>query len=558
VVSQQTCSQQATTNKLETEARFGSTSQGSPVFVDSLHDEISTLFLDHEKLDEDSFDAANFPRQRAKAIQKVSILIPLYNERWTIKKLLKQVAEAPLAGLQREIIVVDDGSTDGGSEVAAQVAKANSCVKLLHHPKNLGKGAAVRTAIRNMTGDVAIIQDADLEYSPSDFEQLIEPIISGDADAVYGSRFSGPRRRALLFWNSLGNKVLTTASNIINDINLTDMETCYKAVRADILRELRLTSKTFTIEPEITTRLAQWGARIYEVPIGYRGRSKEDGRKTRAWDGIKALGKLLHSRFVDTRFTLHTGMYVLRSVENARRYNKWTIDQIGKYLGKRVAEAGSGIGNMSQMLTDREHLLLVDHDPMYTASLEDRFAGRGNVRVQQTDLTEPDFEKDWKEDRLDTVFCSNVLEHLGPHRRILKSFYNSITPGGHCIIVVPAEPELYNGLDTSLGHHRRYRRQDLSRIMQEAGFEVVHQQQVCKLGAVAWWINGNLLRRRRLTPRQMRVFDWLWPLFCKVDRLLPWRGMSLMMVGRKPSVEAEDPSKNAEDKPAHAGRADAE
>lgn len=511
--------------------------------VEAVAGHVRALAIDHECLAAEDFAEANQPRQWNNDLKKLSVLVPLHNERWTIGPLLQRVlASAPLPEL--EIIVVDDGSTDGSREVVEQMMRVEPRIHLVRHSENRGKGAAIRTALEYITGDVVIMQDADLEYDPQDYGKLLKPILEGHADAVFGSRFTGPERRVLLFWHSLGNKLLTLLCNALNDLNLTDMETCYKVVRADVLRELRLTSDSFTIEPELTTRLAQWGARIFEVPVSYRGRRLREGKKIRAWDGLKAIGEMLRCRFIDTRFTPHTGMYVLRSVERAHSYNRWLIQQIAPFLGRRVAEAGSGIGNMSQFLADREHLLLVDHDPIYVASLADRFQVQGNVRVLQCDLTQPDFERAWRADRLDTVFCSNVLEHLGPHQAILKSFYNALNPEGHCIIIVPAVPRLYNGLDVSLGHHRRYRADELRSLMEECGFEIVYGKQVCKLGALAWLINGSLLRRRRLTPRQMLAFDRCWPVTRWLDRVLPWSGMSLIMVGRKPA--AQQPESPAE------------
>ncbi len=476
-------------------------------------------------------DAANSPRQRSLGLRQLSVLVPLRNERWTIEALLQRVLTSPIS-LQLEVIVVDDDSTDGSGEVVARIARQDPRVRLFRQPRQCGKGAAVRRAIAEMSGDVAVIQDADLEYDPHEFPALLQPILAGDADAVFGSRFTGPQRRVHLFWHALGNRLLTLIGNIFNDLNLTDMETCYKMVRSDILRELRLVSDTFTIEPELTSRLAQWGARIFEVPVSYRGRTTQDGKKTRAVDGLKALVELVRCRF-DPRFTNHTGMFVLRSLHKAQRYNRWLVQQIQPYLGRRVAEAGAGIGNMSQHLVDREHLLLVDHDPMYVAMLTDRFRGRGNVHVSACDLTAAGFAEPWVDHELDTVFCSNVLEHLGPDRRILSSFQHALVPGGHCIIIVPAEPALYTGLDEALGHHRRYQREDLAQRMREAGFEIVHTRQMCKVGSLAWLLNGRVLRRRKLTPRQMLWFDRLWPLMQPLDRILPWPGMSLIVVGRK-------------------------
>ena len=488
--------------------------------------------IDHELLSAEDFDHANTARDWSREITKLSVIIPVYNERWTVEQLLREVLSSPIE-LDLEIIVVDDGSTDGSAEAVERFMEEDDPIKLVRHPRNRGKGAAIRTAIQHVTGDVVVIQDADLEYDPIEYPRLLQPVIDGHADAVYGSRYAGPERRVLLFWHSLGNKLLTLLCNAFNDLNLTDMETCYKVIRADILRGLNLNADSFTIEAELTTRLAQWGARIYEVPVSYRGRRVQDGKKTRPIDGLKAIWAMLRYRFFDTRFTLHTGMFVLRSVEKAASYNKWIVDRISPWLGKRVAEAGAGIGNMSQLFATREHVLMTDHDPIYLARLRDTYLTYSNVRVAHVDLTAPEFEKDWLKDELDTIFCSNVLEHLGPHREILNSFHNALMPDGNCIIIVPAEPSIYNGLDVSLGHHRRYTANELETLMQDVGFEVVHSEQVCKLGALAWFVNGNLLRKRRLTPQQMLTFDRLWPVVRLFDRFLPWRGMSLIVVGKK-------------------------
>jgi glycosyltransferase involved in cell wall biosynthesis len=479
-------------------------------------------------------DDANAPRRWRYQLKKLSVLVPLCNERWTIEPILRRVLEAPI-GLEIEVIVVDDASADGSAEVVEALAVEEPRLRVLRQSRNLGKGAAVRRAIEAMTGDVAVIQDADLEYDPRDYARLLQPILDGDADAVFGSRFTGPSRRVLLFWHSLGNKLLTLLANVLHDLNLSDMETCYKAVRADILRELRLTSNDFRFEPELTSRLAQWGARIFEIPVSYRGRRFAEGKKTRAIDGLRAVWELIRCRFIDTRFTPHAGMYVLRSVDHAVRYNRWLLKQVAPYLGARIAEAGAGIGSLSQLLIDRKFLFLVDHDPVYLRLLEDRFGARGNVRVQETDLTRPNFEDSWPLP-LDTVFCSNVLEHLGPHRDVLASFHRALAPGGHCIIIVPAEPALFTPLDQSLGHHRRYGAEELRDLMTSAGFDVVDQRQFCKAGAAAWWLNGRVLRRRGLTPRQMIWFDRSWPLLRAFDRVLPWPGMSLICVGRKPQT----------------------
>jgi glycosyltransferase involved in cell wall biosynthesis len=201
---------------------------------------------------------------------RLSVLIPVYNERNTIEAILDRVRAAPV---KTEIICVDDGSTDGTRERLVELHAAGYIQRLILQPNNRGKGAAIRTAIAASTGEVVIVQDADLEYDPQDWPTLLQPIIDGKADACFGSRFLGGPHRVLYYWHSVGNSLLTTFCNMLVNLNLTDMETCYKAVRGDLARSLHLTSNRFGFEPEITARLAQRDARIFEVPISYAGRT---------------------------------------------------------------------------------------------------------------------------------------------------------------------------------------------------------------------------------------------------------------------------------------------
>ncbi|MCL4212428.1 MAG: glycosyltransferase family 2 protein [Gemmatimonadales bacterium] len=216
----------------------------------------------------------------------LSVLIPVYNERNTIERILDEVHAVPV---RKQVICVDDCSTDGTREALERLKAAGRIDVLEFHAVNRGKGAAIRTALALSTGNVVIVQDADLEYDPADWPVLLEPIIDGRADAVFGSRFLGGPHRVLYFWHSVGNSVLTTFSNMLTNLNLTDMETCYKAVRGDLARSLTLTSDRFGFEPEITARLARARARIYEVPISYSGRTYAEGKKIGWKDGVAAI-----------------------------------------------------------------------------------------------------------------------------------------------------------------------------------------------------------------------------------------------------------------------------
>lgn len=214
---------------------------------------------------------------------KLSVIIPVYNEAKTILEVIKRVKEVPF---EKEIIVVDDGSTDG----TARILKENSQgLTVLFNEKNRGKGAAIRTALPHVRGDIVIIQDADLEYNPSEYPNLLAPVLEGAADVVYGSRFQGGTHRVLFFWHAVGNKIITTLSNMFTDLNLSDMETGYKVFRSEVLKGIRIESDRFGFEPEITAKIAKMGCRIYEIPISYWGRDYTEGKKIRWKDGVAAI-----------------------------------------------------------------------------------------------------------------------------------------------------------------------------------------------------------------------------------------------------------------------------
>ena len=458
---------------------------------------------------------------------KLSVLMPLFNERWTLQEIVQRVLAVEIP-VEIELIVVDDGSEDGSWELLNELAAGDERIRAFQHEHNQGKGAAIRTAIDKITGDYAVIQDADLEYDPEDYHALLQPLLDGKADAVFGSRFTGNTRQVLCFWHSLLNYGLTCLSNMVNDLNLTDMETCYKMVRTDVLRNLRLRANSFTLEPELTCRLAQYGARIYEVPISYHGRTFDEGKKIGPIDGVKAIWEIFRSKFIDPQFTNHNELYNLTAAAKASGYNRWILGNVKRFMGKSVLEAGSGIGSMSKLLKNRERLVLLENDPLYDDKLKQQFGRSNNIEIVQTDLTDDDQLKRHVGEPVETVFCSNVLHQLEPDQQVLKSFHDLLIPGGHCVIVVPAGNWLGAGTDEKSANAGRYANDELTQKMSAAGFQVVMKQHTAIFGSIRWFVSGRILSKHQLSSTQT---VWL-------DRLLPIPKMSLTIVGQKPMAAA--------------------
>jgi glycosyltransferase involved in cell wall biosynthesis len=267
----------------------------------------------------------------------LSVVIPVFNEHATVARLVTRVEAVDVP---KEIVIVDDGSTDGTREILEEYRDRPGFV-VIFQPYNQGKGAALATGFRHTMGEIVIVQDADLEYNPAEYPALIQPILDGLADVVYGSRFigSGPHR-VLYFWHSVGNKVLTLISNMLTDINLSDMETCYKVFRGEIIRQMPLKSKRFGFEPEITVKVAKAGYRIYEVAISYAGRTYAEGKKIGWKDGFEALWTLLYFRFFDS-----TPIPRLALAPVATRHSSKTISEGDRLVGvSGVAQEADGKG----------------------------------------------------------------------------------------------------------------------------------------------------------------------------------------------------------------------
>jgi SAM-dependent methyltransferase len=381
-----------------------------------------------------------------------------------------------------------------------------------------------------MTGDIGIIQDADLEYDPEDYARVIEPIVSGKADAVYGSRFAASEvRRVLFFWHALGNRVLTVFSNMANDLNLTDMETCYKAVRGDVLKRLRLTSDRFGLEPEITARLAQWGARIYEVPISYHGRTYAEGKSIGWRDGVEALWLIFKFRFLDTRATDEDSIVTRLSLGRAPRFRRWILDRFSPHLGQRVLEVNAGPGHTTSRLLDRGRLVVTDADPVHVETLRRRFGRLENVEVVMADFETGNQVLGG----FDTAIVFDGLQRSNEPKQFLANIATSLSAGGKVLIQVPAGAGLYGPTDQSAGHLRRFDRADLEDLIRSAGLEQVSIEPFNRVGVLAWRLH-HALGVGRISSAEARGFDLVVPVARRLEHVIRGPGLSWLAVARVP------------------------
>jgi SAM-dependent methyltransferase len=479
----------------------------------------------------------------------LSVIVPVYNEQFLVQASLSRLRILGQSSLLQRIkvIVVDDASKDQTPVAIERFRESLQAEqwcgkfewKFLRHEHNQGKGAALRTGLEYADTDLTVFHDADLEYHPRDLLKMIPLFVEEDADAVFGSRFlAGDFRRILFFRHSLGNTFLTFLCDLVCDLNLSDMETCYKMVRTELLRSIPLESRDFRIEPELTIKLAKRGAQLFEVPISYSGRTYQEGKKINWKDGLLALLAILRFAISDRIYIADQhGSEVLARLSRAPRFTRWMADAIRPYVGDRVLEIGAGIGNLTVNLIPRDVYWATDVNPTYLRDQRHLRRTRPYLRTGFTDVTRPEsFPVD---QQFDTVICLNVVEHLQDDVAALRNIRSVLQEDGKAIVLVPQGPGLYGSLDKALGHFRRYTREELRTAAERADFQVINVFGFNKAGVPAWWLNARLLNRKTFSLYQIKMLNLLVPLFRKLEAWLPFPHLSLIAVLKKPAFETE-------------------
>ena len=406
-----------------------------------------------------------------------SILIPVYNEQAYLNRIVETVVAAPLPeGLDRELILVDDCSSDATPKVIQELTtKYPGLVRAFRQPKNQGKGAAIRRAILEMKGDYAIFQDADLEYNPMEYSLILAPLLDGRADVVYGSRFASRETRKILqYHHKLGNLALTHLSNFTTGLDLTDMETCYKAFRADVLKSIPLRSNRFGIEPEITAKIAKRGLTVYAVPIGHNGRRYSEGKKIGWKDGVSAIHIILKFWFYDDSFyDGDAGSESSQRLEFSRNFMKTFVKRIAPWLGARTMEIYAGMGALSRFLPQKERLTLTESDERRLAFLRGSYDGNAVVEVQKLDLINNETTLSESEcGTFDSIVCLNRAGELPPNvGGALDVLRQYLKPNGKLIFTALAATGR-NRKKRGGDEPRVFTRKELVEILEDADFVI--------------------------------------------------------------------------------------
>ena len=465
----------------------------------------------------------------------LSVLVPVYNEQHLVATSLARLevlGTSPFLS-RVQVIVVDDHSTDATPQVLRDFQSGLAGSKLewtfLRQERNGGKGKAIRTALEQATCEITVIHDADLEYHPNDLLRIAKVFEEENADAVFGSRFTGADvRRVLFFRHELGNRLLTFLTNLATDLNVSDMETCYKAVRTDLLKSIPLVSDDFRLEPELTIKLAKRGAKLFEVPIRYSGRTYREGKKIGWRDGVKALTAIARFAVTDDIYRAdHLGTDAAARLSGAPRYTAWLADVIRPHVGQRVLEIGSGSGELTQHLVPRARYLATDVNPVHLHALKALEPDRPYLRSAFCDITKAE---SFPPGPFDTVICQDVLALVEDDVAALRNARAVLSPGGCAVVVLPWDVRLFGTVDRALGRLRRYGDGSLRQAARQAGFDVKELVPFDRAGAALWWLDGRMLRRRKPSLPEIAALNALTPMLRSIDGMLPLPPLSMVAV----------------------------
>jgi glycosyltransferase involved in cell wall biosynthesis len=472
----------------------------------------------------------------------LSVLVPAYNEAYTVNESLKRLLVLKESNLfsKIQVVIVDDGSTDETAKIIEEFLELGETKidnyewVFLKHQTNLGKGKAIQTALNNANCEITVIHDADLEYYPKDILKMIPLFIEEQADAVFGSRFAASEfRRVLMYRHQLGNKFITFFCNLFSNLNLTDVETCYKAVRTDLLKSIPIESNDFRIEPEIVIKIAKRKARVFEVPINYSGRTYDEGKKIRWIDGLKAVCAIIKFGFDDNVFQNDAfEAKILLSLTRARNFNRWLAETINPYIGQNVLEVGAGIGNITKAILPRKSYYATDINSYYLKMVESIKPSNPGLNTRLLDLNYIDTIVE-KNNQFDTVICMNVIEHVNDDQGALKNISKLLSDNGRAIVLVPRGMWLFGSQDEVLGHKRRYSKENISKLASDAHFEIENFISFNKISTLPWYVNGKLFNKKNFSRFQIKFLDVFIPMLKKIDKFLPWPSLSVIAILKK-------------------------
>jgi glycosyltransferase involved in cell wall biosynthesis len=477
----------------------------------------------------------------------LTLFVPVYNEIKTIKILIDKLLKLNIPSI--EILVVDDYSSDGTKELLKKLSKKSKYknIKILYHKQNTGKGGAIQTGLKKAKGEYFIIQDADLEYNPSDIKKLYQLAKKENIDILYGSRFMG-KITGMAKANFIGNKVFNFQLNLLYGSKITDMHSCYKLIKTKLLRSLEINETGFDFDTVISCRVLNMKYKIYEYPISYTGRNQKEGKKITIFDGFKCMYKIFQYRFFhkkniksDSQFSSTKKFDYegkdLEAMSHSVNYNSWLIEQFEPFIGNNIVEVGAGQGVITKELLKKykkiQKILAIEPSKKMYLLLEKNLGK--NKKIKTKNGFTQKFTKDFSNHFYDTFIYSNVLEHIKDDDGELLFAYNSLPKNGRILTFSPALPQLYGKSDQAVGHYRRYYLKEMTEKMTRAGFVIEKAYYFDFIGMILWWGKFKLFKAEYTDSSSVKFFDKFFvPLsrFFDLSGIIPL-GKNIVVIGKK-------------------------